>query len=96
MLAHADSKIVLSGALTQVQQELKCRKVPLEMYLLGRDFDVEPNIQSGSIWVDLLGLERGRAVLVRPDQHILGVWEERDLEHAAESLRNSVLSHLGL
>jgi len=91
-----DSKIVLSGTLTQVQQELKDRKVPLEMYLLGRDFDIERSIQSGSKWVDLLGLERGRVVVVRPDQHILGVWEERDLKHSADSLKNSVLSHLGL
>lgn len=81
---------MLSGALTQVQQEPMHRKVPLGTYLLGQDFDIERNIQSSSKWVDLLGLERGRVVVVRPNQHNL------DLKHSADSRKNCVLSHLGL
>ena len=44
-------------------------------YLPGRDFEVigEP----GSAWLAQSGIRDGGVILVRPDQHILAVWDRQ-------------------
>lgn len=59
----------------------------------GRDFAVIDGAQ-GRSWQEAMGLDRGCKVLVRPDQHILGIFEPGSccFEQMIEALRQ----HLGL
>lgn len=42
----------------------------IQVVVEGRDFIVQPGI-NGEKWVELMGLRKGQATLIRPDQHIL-------------------------
>lgn len=42
-------------------------KVPVSVVLAGRDFE-----DRGGQFTHVMGLDKGRGVLVRPDQHIVG------------------------
>ncbi|OJK02205.1 hypothetical protein ASPACDRAFT_1854192 [Aspergillus aculeatus ATCC 16872] len=45
----------------------------IDLVARGRDFDLQPG-EAGEKWLELMQLVQGRAVLVRPDQHILTVF----------------------
>lgn len=51
---------------TRIRDRLKIQTV-----VHGVDFEVQAG-ESGEKWVQLMGLTEGRAIVVRPDQHILG------------------------
>lgn len=67
--------------------------VPLSSRALTRDFSVIDGAQ-GQSWLEAMGLNRGCKVIVRPDQHILGIFEAGSscFEQMARALRQ----HLGL
>lgn len=67
--------------------------IPLVSRALGCDFTVINGAQ-GQAWLQAMGLDREYKVLVRPDQHILGIFESGSccFEQMARALRQ----HLGL
>lgn len=49
--------------------------------------------RTGNEWVKVLGLEHGRAVVVRPDQHILAMLGSMK---SSEAILSLILGHLGI
>lgn len=68
---HADRiKSIVGKALEQIPSNIS---LPLEIVVQGVDFVLEQGYEQK--WSALTRLNEGRAVLVRPDQHILAVFE---------------------
>lgn len=50
--------------------ELLSSSPNIQVVVEGRDFVVQPSV-NGEKWIELMGLRKGQATLIRPDQHIL-------------------------
>ncbi|MEE8556746.1 MAG: FAD-dependent monooxygenase [Myxococcota bacterium] len=66
-------------------------RVPLESYRVARDGDLS---DPGGRWLGVFGIERGGAVLVRPDGHV--AWRAPRGTENVEHVLSSVLSRLAL
>jgi hypothetical protein len=78
---------MLSNLHPEIRSTLK-----VTIVVMGEHFELEPSEHSAA-WVDLMGLNRGHATLVRPDQHILTCF---DLANAQSSdIRKALGDHLG-
>ena len=58
----------------------------IQVVVEGRDFVVQPGV-SGEKWIELMGLRKGQATLIRPDQHILACFGfEEGASHVFQAL----------
>ncbi|KAL3490086.1 FAD binding domain-containing protein [Aspergillus germanicus] len=78
---------MLSNLPSEVRSTLK-----VTIVVLGDHFELEPSEHS-TAWVDLMGLSRRRATLVRPDQHILTCFDSASAQ--SSDLRRALGHHLG-
>ncbi|KAF2150954.1 3-propionate hydroxylase [Myriangium duriaei CBS 260.36] len=74
----------------EVHALLGQKKVPLSVVQIGKDFEFE---NGSDAWLQNTGLAAGGAVLVRPDQHILRLF---DTTYGAQDVAPVLGLHLGL
>ncbi|KAL4942397.1 hypothetical protein BDV06DRAFT_164335 [Aspergillus oleicola] len=72
--------------------ELVKAGLKINLAVLGVDFEVQPG-KAGEEWVGLMRLKSGQATLVRPDQHILTVFESENA--GSKNLVAALKEHLG-
>ena len=77
---------------SEIQSLLGMRQVPISVVQLGADFSVRAD-RSGDTWTAFLGLADGGSVLIRPDQHILAMFERTSSPH---DVAKALAAHLDL
>lgn len=95
-LCAYDSFTVFVGSDDKIQvndlKEVGLDQVPINLMVLDRDF-VAQDSKEGRAWLEATGLERGCALIVRPDQHILAI-SSPDSEW--KRLAQVIMEHLNL
>lgn len=81
-----------SDYLEVVHRELS-QSLKIKVITRGVHFDVDEGNENSRRWLNLTGLAEGKAILVRPDQHILAVFSR---ESRAEDLVDILREHLDL
>ena len=75
----------------QAMSYFKNPPIPFQTAELGKDFHLYDNEKS-RFWVDATRLKAGGVVLIRPDQHILALFDKSSLPL---DIAKSIASHLG-
>lgn len=58
----------------------------IQVVVEGRDFVIQPGV-NGEKWIELMGLRKGQATLIRPDQHIMACFDlEEGVSHIFQAL----------
>jgi hypothetical protein len=78
---------MLSNLPPEVRSTLK-----VTIVVMGEHFELEPTEHS-TAWIDLMGLSRRQATLIRPDQHILTRFNSANAQ--SSDLRRALGHHLG-
>lgn len=76
LCAHDAFTIIVGSCGHSYEQALNVNdlgSIPIKVVVFGRDFCVEAGPQ-GKAWLDATGLEGGTVLVVRPDQHILTIF----------------------
>jgi hypothetical protein len=81
-----------SGSLEEVRRELP-QSLKIDVIMRGVHFDVDESDENSRQWLNLTGLAEGKAILVRPDQHIIAVFSKAS---RAEDLVGILREHLDL
>ena len=71
LIADSTSVSHWGGRLREVQEQLPpFASLKIRRVIEGQDFETQPGVHSQN-WIEIMGLRKGQATLVRPDQHIL-------------------------
>lgn len=79
-----------SGFLEKSRRELP-QSLKINVVTRGVHFDVDEGDENSRQWLKLTGLAEGKAILIRPDQHILAVFSK---ESRSEDLVSTLQDHL--
>jgi hypothetical protein len=89
ILVDESSPIQFKSAIQEASQkvaEVTASSLSVQVVLKGLDFWLQPGQEK---WDDVVPLKQGKAVLVRPDQHILAVLDQEDsAAHIVEALKS--------